>query len=185
MSRACPCLDPILRVAGEHRLSYALGHDDTDATAASHRSRRFPRVPRRQRLRLDGERRGIVRRPRCVRVWWRQLHRHGRRVRVVGARAGGGRVRVDHRPVDGVAGAAEPHHRRHQGGPAQRPRRAGTNDNPACGRGVARGLPAGGQVERSLPGPAWFASSRCSRTTTSCTGASTKASSRPCARTSR
>ena len=118
-------------------MSYALGHDDTDATAPSHRSRRLPRVPRRQRLQLDGERGGILRCARCVRVGWRQLHRHGRRLRVVGARARRRRVRVDHRPVDGVAGAAEPHHRRDQGGPAERPRGAGTNDNPARGRGVA------------------------------------------------
>ena len=62
-----------------------------------------------------------------------------------------------------------------------RPRRQGA----LRGRLQLHGAAAGRGARDLRHGPAWLASSRCSRTTTSCTGASTRVSSRPCAGASR
>ena len=67
-----------------------------------HRPRRFPSLPRRQRVRLDRDE-AVLRGTRCLRGGRWQLHRHRRHVLLLGAGPRGGRVGDDPRPVDGRA----------------------------------------------------------------------------------
>ncbi len=74
------------------------------------RHRGLPALPGRQRLRLDGRPRHLVRRARRLHRRGRQLRRHRRLLHVAGPRQLGRRVRDDHRRV--VRGARAPRRRR-------------------------------------------------------------------------
>ena len=101
---------------------------------------RLPALARRQRLRLDGRPRHVVRRARRVHRRGRQLRRHGRRLLGVGARQHRRRLRAHHRRV--VRRARQPRRRRprDQGEPASRlqgPRRPTTSGAPPTRRSSA------------------------------------------------
>ena len=101
-----------------------------DALPRTHRPRRLPDLPRRQRVRLDRRRSRVLRGPRRLRRGRRQLHRH---LHYLPGRARS--LRDDHRPLDGRS---------------QQPRRPGDRHEGRRGEGAQRARP--GTIEREARG---------------------------------